>query len=120
MDEALRPRRRSRKSMDSDVRARDYHRRQLWLALAGLLVAACYLGALIATGGAIAMRDWLAVVTPRWWLQLALALAILGCGSFILTLPLRWVGGFWLPRRFGLLHQPLRRWLGDLAKAAAI
>ena len=106
--------------MDSDARARDYHRRQLWLALAGLLVAAGYLGALIATGGAITLRDRMAAVTPRWWVQLALALLILGCGSFILTLPLRWVGGFWLPRRFGLLHQSLRRWLWDLAKAAAI
>src|SRR5215469_15172477 len=107
-------------SMDSDARARDYHRRQLWLALAGPLVAAGYLGALIATGGAITLRDRMAAVTPRWWVQLALALLILGCGSFILTLPLRWVGGFWLPRRFGLLHQSLRRWLWDLAKAATI
>ena len=31
-----------------------------------------------------------------------------------------WFGGFWLPRRFGLLHQPFRLWLWDSVKATLI
>jgi STE24 endopeptidase len=58
--------------------------------------------------------------TPRPWLQLALVLAALAAGWRVLSLPLRWLGGFWLPRRFGLLHQSLAHWMGDALKAAAI
>ena len=39
------------------------------------------------------------------------ALLILGVGHQLLTLPLSWLGGFWLPRRYGLHHQTLRPWL---------
>jgi STE24 endopeptidase len=106
--------------MPTDERARSYHRRQLWLAGAGLLVTATYLVALIWTGGAIALRDRLASVTSRWWLALPMMLAVLGAGHWLLTLPLRWTAGFLLPRRFGLLHQPLLRWLADGIKAALI
>ncbi len=106
--------------MQAQERARSYHRRQLWLSVAGLLLAATYLIALIATDGAIALRDRLSALTPRWWLQLPLALIILGSGYWLVALPLRWAGGFWLPRRFGLLHQPFLRWLWDAAKATMI
>ena len=33
--------------------------------------------------------------------------------------PLTLVRGYWLPRRFGLLHQPLRAWLADRAEGGA-
>ena len=45
---------------------------------------------------------------------------VLAGGYRLLTLPLQWLGGFWLPRRYGLLHQSLGRWLWDAAKAALI
>jgi STE24 endopeptidase len=46
--------------------------------------------------------------------------AVLGAGERVLMFPLGWVRGWWLPRRYGLLHQPLRAWLGDRLKAAVI
>ena len=106
--------------MHAEARARSYHRRQLWLAVGGLLVAAAYLVTLLATGAAVALRDRLSAFTPRWWVQLLLALVILGAGYRLLALPLHWLRGFWLPRRFGLLHQPFHRWLWDVAKATVI
>jgi STE24 endopeptidase len=36
------------------------------------------------------------------------------------TAPLTIAAGFWLPRQFGLLHQPWGRWLADRAKALGI
>src|SRR5262245_40272726 len=106
--------------MDPDARARSYHRWQLWLSIAGLCLAAAYLIALIATGGAVMLRDWLSSVTPRWWLQLPVALIVLGGGYRVVALPLGWFARFWLPRRFGLLHQPFHSWLWDNAKATLI
>ncbi|PYO34017.1 MAG: hypothetical protein DMD86_09430, partial [Candidatus Rokuibacteriota bacterium] len=106
--------------MSADAHARSYHRRQLWLAVGGLLLGAAYLVALMATGAAVALRDRLSALTPRWWVQLLLALVILGAGYRLMALPLHWLGGFWLPRRFGLLHQPFHRWLWDVTKATVI
>jgi STE24 endopeptidase len=106
--------------MQTQERARTYHRRQLLLAGVGLLVTAAYLVALIWTGAAIALRDGLSRVTTRWWVELPLMLVTLGTGHWLLSLPLRWASGFLLPRRFGLLHQPFHRWLWDAAKAALI
>ena len=106
--------------MTTEERARTYHRRQLWLAGASLLLTAAYLIALIWTGGAVTLRDRLSWLTSRWWVELPLMLIILGSGHWLLTLPLRWAAGFFLPRRFGLLHQPFRRWLWDGLKAVMI
>ena len=108
-----------RSATDSE-RARRYHRLQLRLSVLGLALSAAYLVALIATGAAAALGAALGALTPHPWLQLAIALAVLGGAHRLLTAPLAWVSGFWLPRRFGLLHQPLARWLGDQAKAAAL
>lgn len=103
-----------------DTRARAYHRRQLARSLAELAVAAVYLLVLIETRAVGRLTDWLGRWTARWWLQLALALVVLAIGHRVLTLPLAWLGGFWLPRRYGLLHQSFGRWLLDAAKAALL
>jgi Zn-dependent protease with chaperone function len=100
-----------------DTRARAYHRRQLARSLAELAAAVTYLLVLIETRAAAHLTEWLGRWSSRWWLQLALALLVLAAGHRLLTLPLAWLGGFWLPRRYGLLHQPFGRWLLDAAKA---
>ena len=72
------------------------------------------------TGASVTLRDHLQALTPRWWLELPLALLILGGGYRLLAMPLGWIGGYWLPRQFGLLHQPFHRWLWDLTKASLV
>jgi STE24 endopeptidase len=103
-----------------DARARAYHRRQLALTMVGLAASAGYLVILIQTRAAGHLAEWLAGWTSRWGLQLAVVLLVLAGGYRLLTMPLAWLGGFWLPRRYGLLHQPLSRWLWDRAKAALL
>jgi STE24 endopeptidase len=102
------------------ARARIYHRRQLALSLLGLALSLAYLVVLIETRAATRLSDALALRTRAWWLELAVATLVLAGGYRLLTLPLAWLGGYWLPHRFGLLHQPFSRWLGDAAKAALL
>jgi STE24 endopeptidase len=97
-----------------------YHRLQLLLTLLGLTLSIAYLLTLIVTGGGHALARLAARVASASWAHVALVALALGAGHTLLTLPLGLIRGYWLPRRFGLLHQPLRGWLGDRLKAALI
>jgi len=100
--------------------ARSYHRWQLRLGAVGILLTAGYLTALLATGAAAHLRDLLAARTHHWWLAVPAALLILGAGHQLLALPVSWLSGFLLPRRYGLSHQRLVSWLWDRAKGGLI
>jgi len=105
---------------EQGARARVYHRRQLALSLLGLALSVTYLLVLIETRAATHLTEYLARWTTAWWLELGIVLLVLAGAHRLVTLPLHWLGGYWLPRRFGLLHQPFRRWLWDAVKAALI
>jgi STE24 endopeptidase len=107
-------------ALEEGDRARVYHRRQLALSLLGLVLSVAYLLTLIATRAAAHLTEYVARWTTAWWLELAIVVLVLAGAYRLLTLPLHWLGGYWLPRRFGLLHQPFRRWLWDTMKAALI
>lgn len=106
--------------MPDDPAARRYHRLQLALGAAGLALTIAFLLGVLLGGGAHALARAAAGVTAAWPAQVALVAAALGAGRLVLGLPLGWVRGYWLPRRYGLLHQPLGAWLADRAKAAAL
>jgi len=105
---------------EETARARVYHRRQLALSLLGLVLSVAYLLLLIETRATAHLARHLTRWTTAWWLELAVVVIVLAGAYRLLTLPLQWLGGYWLPRRYGLLHQSLRRWLWDAAKAALI
>jgi STE24 endopeptidase len=100
--------------------ARSYHRRQFWIGVSEYLISATYLGALLVTGLSTQLRDVLAGWTSHWWLAVLVAVLVIGLGQQLLILPLSLVGGFWLPRRYGLHHQSFARWAVDRLKAALI
>jgi len=97
-----------------------YHRLQLWLGLLGFGISLAYLVALLLTGTGHAVALWAARMTPAAWAQVALVTLALGLGHGALGTPVTLARGFWLPRRYGLLHQPLRAWLADRLKALLI
>jgi len=97
-----------------------YHRLQLYLGLAGIALTVAYLLAVLASGFSAQLTLIVSVLSDAWWLQVAVVAAVLGAGQLLVGLPLRVVRGFWLPRRFGLLHQRFGAWLTDGAKAAAV
>jgi len=105
---------------EETARARVYHRRQLALSLLGLVLSVAYLLLLIETRATAHLARHITRWTTAWWLELAVVVIVLAGAYRLLTLPLQWLGGYWLPRRYGLLHQSLRRWLWDAAKAALI
>ena len=100
--------------------ARAYHRWQFRLGAVDLLLTAGYLLALLVTGAAAHLRDLLTAWAIHWWQIVPAAVLILGAGHQLLTLPVSWLGGFWLPRRYGLHHQSLVSWLWDRAKGGLI
>ena len=97
-----------------------YHRLQLVLAAAGLALSIAYLVALLLTGAAHALARAAATATDSAWGQIAIVAGVLAGAHALLTFPLAWTRGWWLPRRYGLLHQSLRGWLADRAKAALL
>jgi Zn-dependent protease with chaperone function len=100
--------------------AQRYHRLQFVLGLAAAALTAVYLLGWLVTGAARALDHAAAALTTTWWSRLMLVAAALSLGEAVVAFPLRWLRGFRLPRRFGLLHQPLGAWLLDRAKAAVL
>lgn len=100
----------------SDDQATVYQRWQFWLSTASLLLTVASLAAVLLGG----LTRRAPSPPPPWWLEVAALAVVLGVGVRLVTLPLDWVRGYWLPKRFGLLHQPFGRWCWDRGKAAAI
>src|SRR4030095_8373703 len=97
-----------------------YHRLQLWLGLLGFGISLAYLVALLLTGAGHTVALWAARITPAAWGQVAVVRRALGLAHGALGMPVTLARGFWLPRRYGLLHQPLRAWLADRPKGFLI
>ncbi|HTG12413.1 MAG TPA: hypothetical protein VK746_16575, partial [Candidatus Eisenbacteria bacterium] len=85
---------------EETARARVYHRRQLALSLLGLVLSVAYLLLLIETRATAHLARFVARWTTTWWLELAVAVIVLAGAYRLLTLPLQWLGGYWLPRRY--------------------
>lgn len=97
-----------------------YHRLQLVLGVLELALTVLYLAAIliIDAGPALAVLGE-RFSGARWW-QVGVVAVALGVGHGLVAFPLAWIRGYWLPRRYGLLHQPLRGWLADSLKAALV
>src|SRR4030095_4087886 len=83
-------------------------------------ISLAYLVTLLLTGAGHAVAVWAARITPAAWAQVALVALALGLAHRARGMRVPLARGFWLPRRFGLLHQPLRAWLADRLKALLI
>jgi STE24 endopeptidase len=106
--------------VDSDAEARRYHRRQLWLSVAGFLVTAVVLLVWLASGAAATLATALAARIPWRPAVIALVLAAVGASTALPGFPLDVLRGYVLPRRAGLLSQSFRAWLADRAKVAVL
>jgi STE24 endopeptidase len=108
------------RAMADPTDAAHYHRLQLRLAIGRLALTAAFFLGVVASGAGHRLAEVAARVSALPALQVAIVVIVLGAAHTALSFPLAWVGGFRWPRRFGLLHQPLRGWLLDRAKAAAL
>jgi STE24 endopeptidase len=101
----------------ADAAAR-YHRIQLVLGASSLVLGTAYLLLVLSTGVAASLAN--ALDSWPWWASTAVVAATLALAHRVLVAPLALVRGWWLPRRYALLHQPLTGWLADQAKAFAL
>jgi STE24 endopeptidase len=108
------------RAMPAPTDAERYHRLQFVLSLGSFTLGVVYLVAILISGAAAALASAAATVSGAWWARVTLVAAGMGAGQTVLAFPLRWLRGFWLPRRYGLLHQSLGSWLADRAKAAVL
>ena len=105
---------------DTDAEAGRYHRRQLWLSIAGFLLTVAILAAWHGSGAAEALATALGSRLRSRALVVAAMLAAIGGSTALAGFPLDVLRGFVLPRRAGLLTQSLAGWLVDKAKAGAL
>jgi len=100
--------------------AKSYHRWQFWLGVARLTLTIGVLAAFLLTAATPALRRWMEATGHPLWLQVAELFFIVSATLRLVEAPVTWLAGYRLPRRFGLLHQPLRGWVLDRLKAVAL
>lgn len=104
----------------SEARAKAYHtlRRRLWFL--SLLGSTALLAIVALAGPGVWLRDRVAALGWPWPVEVFVYYVIGLVGYEVLMLPLGYVRGFVVPRRFGVSHQPLRGWVRDQAVGLAL
>ncbi len=105
--------------------ARRYARQRHLLSLGNLVLSALIVGVLLFSGLSLALGD---ALSPLAWeplsgwqpLRIGVYFLVLLAASSLLSVPLSYVSGYALPRRYGLSTQSLGGWLRDLLKGLAI
>src|SRR6266581_3594581 len=100
--------------------AKRYHRLQLILGMLGLTVTGAYFVVILFAGLGPRVARWAGGLSDALVWRVAAVAAAIAIGQALVTFPLAWLRGYWLPRRHGLLHQTLGAWLRDRLKAALI
>lgn len=110
-----------RLDLQAGPRAKQYHRRKLWLGAAGLVVELLFLWGLIASGLSAALGGWAEGL--GWggpWVAVAAYLTVFGVLNEIVSFPTSFLRGFKLERHYGLSHESLGGWMKDHAKAVGL
>jgi len=101
-------------------RARRYSRIREWLTLAGMLWSALVGVAALATGFSAWLRERARRVAPGRLGPVMPYAAALSLLSFLALLPLSYVGGHLVERRFDLSNQSVRAWFAEQLKGLAV
>jgi STE24 endopeptidase len=101
-------------------KAKQYGRIRRRVGLAGWLLDAALLIALLATGWTMALRDVAFGVSAHPALALLIYLLMIAAIFEVVSLPLDFYSGFVIERRFGLSRMTSGMWVKDLLKSMAI
>ena len=101
-------------------RAKDYaqQRRVLFFVNAGIALVALLL--MLFTGLSLGLRRLVEGWTSNQWLAVLLYIIIFGGVYALLTFPLDVYAGYYLPRKYEMLHMSFRAWLVDVAKGGVV
>jgi STE24 endopeptidase len=103
-----------------EAQAKRYGRIRRRVGLAGWILDAALLVALLATGWTMALRDVAYGVTAERALALLVYLAMLGAIFEAVGLPLDFYSGYLVEKRFGLSRMTLGAWVKDQLKGLGI
>jgi hypothetical protein len=101
-------------------KAKEYARIRRRLMLVDLALGGVYALAWLLSGASVWLRDQIMDLTQQPLLVVALYVLVFGGVYALLDAPLSYYRGFVLPHRYSLSTQPLRAWLWDQVKGAAI
>jgi STE24 endopeptidase len=100
--------------------ARLYATHRRVISLFDLGFGAAYVVLLVLTGGAIAFRTFLTDTIGSTVMVIAAFVVAFALVLGMVTLPLTMLGGWWVPRRFGLSNQTIGHFVTDLVKSTGI
>ncbi len=102
------------------LKAKEYAqlRRVLFFVNSGLGLVV--LSGMLLSGWSLALRQTVESWTSNQWLVVPIYMAVFGGGYGLLTLPLDIYGGYYLSRKYGLLHQNFSAWWRDLLKGGLL
>jgi STE24 endopeptidase len=107
-------------SREDSARAKQYHRTRRILGVAAFILDALLLVVLLARGWSIALRATAERLTVHPSLALLVYLLLFGVITKIVGLPLDYMRGFRLERRYGLSNLALAGWVKDELKGLAV
>ncbi len=106
--------------MDDSPRVKSYHRTRRMLGVAGFLADFAVIAALLFTGWTITLRAVAEHFFPQPSLALLLYLFLFGAITQVVGMPLDFLKGFWLERRYNLSNLSLGGWVKDHLKGFAL
>ena len=108
----------------NEDKATRYQRLRRQTSVLATAVSVLLLPALVVSGGAAALRDWVGGVTGTAGagavLGTSLFVVVVALGHELVLLPFAWHRDVRLERRYGLSSQTVGRWCGDQAKGLAL
>jgi STE24 endopeptidase len=106
--------------MADSQRVKRYHRTGRILSVAGFSVDLAILLTLLFTGWTITLRALAFSWTTSVWIAVLIYLGLFGVVTYVIGLPLNFLGGFWSDHRYGLSNLALAGWVKDELKGAAL
>lgn len=98
-------------------KARRFARQRHYIFFGQLLLSAALWLAFLLSGASLLLREYIGGPGPAT--DAVFSVTVLAAYGLAIS-PFAYYGGFVLPRRYGILHQSLRSWSTDLAKAMAL
>lgn len=101
-------------------KAKEYAKQRRMLFFVNTAIGLAVLLLMLFSGLSLQLRKLVESWTSEQWLVVPLYVFIFAGAYFLLTFPLDIYAGYYLPRKYDLLHESFSAWLLDLAKAGVI
>ncbi len=101
-------------------KAREYATLRRVLFFVNTSIGLAVLLIMLLTGLSLELRKLVESWTDNQWLVVPIYMAIFGGAYAVLTFPMDIYAGYYLPRKYGMLHENFRAWLLDVAKGGLV